>query len=149
MIRDISNHCKEQVVSEDQRFLEKSTVPTMTFIRFISFLSFCFVGSFLSWENSTMTCGSLGAIGCDADMVDVWIATLVDCYASDESSKWMSIVCRKEGTRSWQEFSNKATLSTSYKPSYAVVGIFKHNLPVPSGMMLCFTVELGMDTIRS
>ena len=29
MIRYISNGCKEQVVSEDQRFLEKSAVPTV------------------------------------------------------------------------------------------------------------------------
>jgi len=79
-----------------------------------------------------MTGGPLGAIGCDADMVDVWIATLVDSYASDESSKWMSVVPRKEGTRSWQGFSDKARLSTSYKPSYAVVRIFKYNLPVLS-----------------
>ena len=40
MIRYISNRCKEQIVSEDQRFLEKSTVPTMTFICFTSFVSF-------------------------------------------------------------------------------------------------------------
>jgi len=32
VIRYISNHCKEQVVSEDQKFLEKSTVPKITFI---------------------------------------------------------------------------------------------------------------------
>jgi len=29
VIRYISNGCKEQVVSEDQRFLEKSAVPTV------------------------------------------------------------------------------------------------------------------------
>jgi len=42
-----------------------------------------------------MTGGPLGAIGCDADLVDVWIATLVDSYASDESSKLMSNTTQK------------------------------------------------------
>jgi len=86
-----------------------------------------------------MTGGPLGAIGCDADMVTLWISTLVDSYASDESSKLMSIVRRKEGTRSWQGFPDKATLSTSYKPSYSFARISKHNLPVLSRMMLAFS----------
>ena len=41
----------------------------------------------------------LEVIQCDANMVDIWIATLVDSYASGESSSWMSTVCRKG--RNW------------------------------------------------
>jgi len=54
----------------------------------------------------------LEVIKCGADMVDVWIATLVRRYPFGESSRWMPTVCRKGGTGSWQGSSDKAALST-------------------------------------
>jgi len=44
VMRYISNRCKEKVVSEDRKFLDKSAIPTITFISFISSVSFCFAG---------------------------------------------------------------------------------------------------------
>jgi len=54
----------------------------------------------------------------------------------------------REGTGSWQESCDKAALSTSHTPSYAVVHSFKHNRLVLSRRVLSFTVVLAVDNSR-